>query len=83
MKGSNADYKIRMSESLNAMRRTLLLSGDKEKADLIKRFQNCSDRPYKEISGLAAIHSTHTWEDTVVTGCDSKLRGKVVLLLAE
>lgn len=38
---------------------------------MVERFQNKADRPYKEISGASAIHSNHTFNESVVGEADA------------
>ena len=47
--------KIREGMTLNALKRRLLVKGELEQANRIKRFQNEAARPFRRISGAAAI----------------------------
>jgi uncharacterized protein DUF1837 len=47
--------KLREAMTLNALKRRLLLKGDIEQANRIKRFQNQAARPFRRINGAAAI----------------------------
>ncbi|MGO1372420.1 MAG: Hachiman antiphage defense system protein HamA [Senegalia sp. (in: firmicutes)] len=67
IKDSSKDFTIRKAESLHAIRQRLKEKGKEEEVSLVERFQNKVDRPYKEISGSAVVHSNHTWKDEVIT----------------
>ncbi|MCK5617158.1 virulence associated protein [Candidatus Pacearchaeota archaeon] len=75
------DYNLRKAESLNAMKQRLIELSDSSGVLLITRFQNKADNPYKEISGSAAVHSTHTWEDDVLSNVQAKVHPNKSLLL--
>ncbi len=64
---SKKDFTIRKAESLHAIRQRLKEKGKMEDVKLVERFQNKVDKPYKEISGAAVVHSNHTWRDEIVT----------------
>lgn len=63
---SKKDYFIRTPEALNAIRQRLKNREDVEGVKVVERFQNSNDRPYKLISGAAAVHSNATWDDSIV-----------------
>lgn len=58
---------IRIAESLNAMKRSLLLAQDHENVKLVERFQNKVDRPYKKVTTAAIVHSNENWSSELVT----------------
>lgn len=64
---SKKDLTIRKAESLNAMRQRLKDRNRQSEVEIVDRFQNYADRPYREISGAACVHSNHTWQNDVVT----------------
>lgn len=68
---SKKDFTLRKAESLNAMRQRLRYKNRTEERLIVERFQNQVERPYREISGAAAVHSNHTWNDEVVTSSDT------------
>lgn len=72
LKDSKKDYKLRKAESLNAMKRRLKNKEMFREAKIVERFQNITDRPYKEVSGMAAVHSNHTWHNEVITSISSE-----------
>lgn len=51
---SAQDY-LRRAETLNATKRRLLTHGQRDRALVVERFQNISDRPYNYRSGAAAV----------------------------
>lgn len=63
------DFNLRKAESLNAIKQRLRLNsqGSDSIIAVVERFQNKQDRPYKEISGAAAIHSENTYNQHVIT----------------
>jgi hypothetical protein len=68
---SSKDFNARKGESLNAMKRKLIRALSKSPVNasliaIVERFQDQADRPYKEISGAAAIHSEDTYNDDVI-----------------
>jgi hypothetical protein len=60
---SSQDY-VRLAMTLNATKRRLLLAGEQEKALVIERFQNISDRPYVYRSGAAAVLSDAAYDES-------------------
>jgi uncharacterized coiled-coil protein SlyX len=64
---SKKDFNVRKAESLNAMKQRLRDKNRHVEANVVQRFQNKTDRTYREISGAAAVHSDHTWDIRVVT----------------
>lgn len=65
------DFYIRKAESLNALKRRFIRSGDRDEAQRIQRFQNKTDRPYCEISGAAAILSKSAFDHRLIAATDS------------
>jgi hypothetical protein len=58
---SNKD-KLREAMTLNALRQRFLERGDRAPADKVARFQNETDRPFKRVSGAAALHDVTTFD---------------------
>lgn len=67
VRDSMKDFSLRKSESLNAMYQRLRERGQNNLLLLVQRFQNKVDRPYKEISGAGAIHSTDTFTEEIAS----------------
>lgn len=78
---SKKDYNVRKAESLNAMKQRLQLRNDTANIEIVERFQDKADRPYKEISGAAVVVSDDNWADTVVTNTDASSHPNTDLLL--
>lgn len=62
---------VRKAESLNALKRQLILMEEVSQADIVERFQNEEDRPYKEESGAAAVFSSSLYDKTIIKSCDA------------
>lgn len=60
----------RKGESLNAMRQRLKMRGKFELVKIIERFQDKTQRPYKEISCAAIVCSEGIWEDEIITNVE-------------
>lgn len=60
------DY-IRKAQSLNAIKQRLKDKKETNNVKIIERFQDKTDRPYKEITGAAAVHSSETWDNIIIT----------------
>jgi hypothetical protein len=58
---SNKD-KLREAMTLNALRQRFLERGERAPADKVARFQNEADRPFKRVSGAAALHDVTTFD---------------------
>jgi len=80
---SKKDFNVRKGESLNAMKQRLRDKSKYAEANLVERYQDKTDRPYREISGAAAVHSDHTWDISVVTtvSCSDHPNRSALLLL--
>ena len=67
------DFNLRKAESLNAIKQRLKINQGENDGivAVVERFQNKKDRPYKQISGAAAIHSKSTYNAKVVTNADA------------
>jgi hypothetical protein len=63
---SEKDFYVRKGQSLNAIKRRLIRSGNREDAEKVARFQNKADHPYREISGAAAVLSTSAFDPTAL-----------------
>ena len=57
---------VRKAESLNALRQRLLQEKKKKDADLVARFQNITDRPYRQAFGAVAVFSTAVYDAAIV-----------------
>jgi len=66
---SKKDVK-RLAESLNAINQRLLDKGEYDSANIIQRFQNRTDRPYKLKYGAAAVHSTYSFSAEKLKECN-------------
>lgn len=58
---SNKD-KLREAMTLNALKQRFLERGERASADKVERFQNETDRPFRRISGAAAVHDLTTFD---------------------
>jgi hypothetical protein len=58
---------LRISESLNAMKRRLIDRGDDDGADRVERFQEGLQVPYVRMSGAAAVFCTSVYDPAVVS----------------
>jgi hypothetical protein len=58
---SNKD-KLREAMTLNALKQRFLERGERAPADKVERFQSETDRPFKRVSGAAAIHDVTTFD---------------------
>jgi hypothetical protein len=58
---SAKDY-LRAGETLAAMKRRFLNSGDQSAMKVVQRFQNAADRPYVLLSGAAAVLSDEAFD---------------------
>ena len=65
------DFFVRKAESLNALKRRFIRSGNRAYAIKIKRFQNKADHPYNEISGAAAILSKTAFDPKILSKTDT------------
>jgi len=66
VEGSIKDQ-VRKAESLNAIKQRLYEKQCFEEAGIIDRFQNPSDKPYKQISGAAALFETQIIDDNQIS----------------
>lgn len=67
---SKKDIK-RIAESLNAINQRLVDKGKFEEAEIIQRFQNATDRPYKRLYAAAAVHSKHSFSSSIIENSDT------------
>lgn len=83
IKDSIKDFDIRKAESLNAIKQRLKGEGKNNIVIIIERFQNKTDKPYKEITGAAIVHSNETWENEIITNssCENHPNVDNLLLL--
>jgi hypothetical protein len=54
--------KLREATTLNALKQRLLELGENGSAAKVRRFQNEADRPFRRISGAAAVHDVTTFD---------------------
>lgn len=64
---SGKDY-LRAGETLAAMKRRMLVSGDRASMLVVQRFQDAVDRPYRLVSGAAAILSDSAYDTDGIKG---------------
>jgi len=67
----SAKDKVREAMTLNALKRRLLVKGEHEQADRVKRFQNQAARPFRRINGAAAILDDTVFAETNLTEADA------------
>lgn len=56
----------RKAASLNAMKQRLKQRGDMYTAQIVERFQNLKDKPYKDFYAAAAFHCNSNYDEAVV-----------------
>lgn len=67
IKHSSKDM-VRRSISLNATKQRALLENNAAQSEMVERFQNVNDRPYKNVMAAAAFYCSNVFvEDTVKT----------------
>ena len=59
--------RLRLDESLNYVKQQLIDKNRGAEAAKIERFQSPADKPYRLQYGAAAVYSTHTFEDALVS----------------
>lgn len=64
---SGKDY-LRAAETLAAMKRRMYIGGDHDSMSVVQRFQNPVDRPYRFLSGAAAILSDTAFDTDGIKG---------------
>lgn len=84
---SAKDY-LRAGETLAAMKRRLHIAGEHSSMLVIQRFQNAVDRPYRLVSGAAAILSDATFDTdgikgTIITGHNNAGNLKLIVVNGE
>ena len=57
--------------TLNALKQRMLVRGQQEEADKVKRFQNEAARPFKRYNGAAAILDDKVFAGTDLTTADA------------
>jgi hypothetical protein len=62
---------LREAMTLNAMKQRMLVRGEREHAEKVKRFQNEAARPFKRINGAAAILDDNVFDETDLTVADA------------
>jgi hypothetical protein len=67
----SAKDKVREGMTLNALKRRLLVKGELEQADRVKRFQNQAARPFRRVNGAAAILDQAVFADTDLAAADA------------
>ena len=68
---SSVNDQVRKAESLNAIKQRLFDLHQIQDTIRIERFQNPEDRPYKEVSGAAALFSTQLFDEELVKKTDT------------
>jgi hypothetical protein len=63
--------KLREGMTLNALKRRMLIKGDVDQADRVKRFQNQAARPFRRINGAAAILDDLVFAETDLAATDA------------
>jgi hypothetical protein len=71
---------LREAMTLNAMKQRMLVRGDLEQAEKVKRFQNEAARPFKRINGAAAILDDDVFAETDLTAADATGHPNIELL---
>lgn len=64
---SGKDY-LRAGETLAAMKRRMHMAGENISMRVVQRFQNAVDRPYRLLSGAAAILSDEAFDPGAISG---------------
>lgn len=64
---SNKDY-LRAAETLAAMKRRMHIAGEQASMLVVQRFQDAVDRPYRLLSGAAAILSDEAFDTDSIKG---------------
>ena len=62
---------LREAMTLNAMKQRMLVRGQQDQADKVKRFQNEAARPFRRINGAAAILDDEVFAATDLTTADA------------
>ena len=76
IKDSAKDFNIRKAESLNALKRYYHVRHERDKINIIQRFQNPIDNPYKELSGASAIILTGSVNDADISNISTFVCGE-------
>jgi len=74
----------RMGESLNAIKQRLLDKNSLVDVTKVARFQNPVDKPYKELSGAAALFTSSAYDATTISSTDTSShpnKGNLMLLV--
>lgn len=66
---SGKDY-LRAGETLAAMKRRMHIAGDRASMHVVERFQNVADRPFRFLSGAAAILAESAFDAEGIKGTD-------------
>jgi len=70
IKDSGKD-KLRISESLSAMKQRFLENKMENEAEKVKRFQNEADNPYKTTNGAVALVCDNNYSNSIATNADT------------
>ncbi|MFK5975748.1 MAG: SAVED domain-containing protein [Sulfurovum sp.] len=76
IKDSAKDFNVRKAESLNALKRYYMVRQQRDKINIIQRFQNPIDNPYIELSGASAIILTNRLDDSYISQIHTSVCGK-------
>ena len=68
----SAKDQVRKAESLNAIKQRFFDLRNLDDLKKVERFQDPEDRPYVEISGAAALISSHLYDATLLSSTNSK-----------
>ena len=67
----SAKDELRRAESLNAIKQRFLDQHEAAKVDVVERFQDPEDRPYKEVFGAVALVSTPLFDPKEIKATDA------------
>ncbi len=80
----SAKDNLRKAYTLNAAKRRLLANKDDAGAAIVERFQDASDRPYKDLTGAAAVFCDSVFDTNSIKTTDTKAhpnRSNLILLV--
>jgi Cap4 SAVED domain len=63
--------RLREPMTLNAMKQRMLVRGQQDQAEKVKRFQNEAERPFRRMNGVAAILDNAVFDETDLTTSDA------------
>ena len=71
IENSFKDWRRAKPSTLHALKRHMLKAGQESNAARVTRYQLEADRPFRRISGAAAILDSHVAAETDLTACDA------------